>query len=253
MDPVDLILTSRREGRNFPDLGGAAPRDLAEGYALQRRLAEALGEAPPAGFKIGATARGMQAYLHLSHPCGGFTPRAGLREHHGEFRFADYRRPGVECEIGFRLRHDLSVGQHGRDALVDAIEHVFPAIEVVDNRYDDFAALGAPALIADQIFHAGGVTGAPASGWPGLDLAAAHGSIAVDGIVRAEGTGAELLGHPLDALAWLAGSGAAEAFGGLRAGQVIFLGSVTPPIWLDQPCEVTVTFDTLGQVTAGFR
>jgi 2-keto-4-pentenoate hydratase len=64
--------------------------------------------------------------------------------------------------------------------------------------------------------------------------------------------GADLLGHPLEALACLAGSPAAAAFGGLKAGQVVFLGSVTPPIWLNGPCEVTVAFDVLGRVTASF-
>jgi len=53
-------------------------------------------------------------------------------------------------------------------------------------------------------------------------------------------------------LAWLAGSGAAEAFGGLMAGQVVWLGSVTPPIWLDGPCEVVVVFDGLGRVDLRF-
>ena len=38
----------------------------------------------------------------------------------------------------------------------------------------------------------------------------------------------------------------------LRAGQVVFLGSVTPPIWLDGPCEVLVEFDTLGKVALSF-
>ncbi|MFH5927526.1 2-keto-4-pentenoate hydratase [Roseomonas xinghualingensis] len=252
MDAVARILAARRAAGFFPDLGAEAPADAAAGYALQFRLAQAMGAVPPAGFKIGATAKGMQAYLGLSHPCAGFCPAEGLREHHGTCRFADYRQAGVECEIGLRLAHDLAPGTHSRAALVEAVEHVFPAIEVVDQRYEDFVALGAPGIIADQVFHAGGVVGAPASGWPDLDLAAARGRVLVDGVERGQGLGAELLGHPLESLAWLAASPAAEIFGGLRAGQVVFLGSVTPPIWLDGPCEVTVSFDLLGEVTARF-
>lgn len=251
-DAVAEILAARRDRRNLDLPAADRPADLDAAYALQRRLAREMGEDPPAGWKIGATTKAMQAYLGLSHPCAGFTPRAGLRERHGEFRFADFVKPGVECEVGMRLRHGIAPGAHSREALADAVEHVFAAIEVVDQRYDDFVALGAPTLIADQVFHAGGVTGHPASGWPGLDLAATRGRVSVDGAVRAEGVGADLLGHPLDALGWLADSGAAHAFGGLRAGQVVFLGSVTPPIWLEGPCRVTVAFDTLGEVTATF-
>ena len=50
------------------------------------------------------------------------------------------------------------------------------------------------------------------------------------------------MGHPLNCLAWLAGSSVAAAFGGLKAGQVVMLGSVTPPIWLTGPASVTVDF-----------
>jgi 2-keto-4-pentenoate hydratase len=252
MDAIQQILAARRMRGAFPSLGEEKPSDEAAGYALQRRLAEAMGEVPPAGFKIGATTKAMQTYLGLSGPCAGFTQGANLHERHGDFRLADYRAPGVECEIGLRLRQDIVCGTHSREALADAIEQVFPAIEVVDQRYDDFVALGAPSLIADQVFHAGGVTGAPASGWAGLDLPAARGRITINGQVRGEGVGADLLGHPLDALAWLAGSGAAQVFGGLRAGQIVFLGSITPPIWLDAPSEVIVSFDLLGEVTARF-
>ncbi|WP_376088087.1 2-keto-4-pentenoate hydratase [Roseomonas sp. CCTCC AB2023176] len=251
-DAVAEILAARRDHRNLDLAMADRPADLEAAYALQRRLAREMGEDPPAGWKIGATTTSMQAYLGLTHPCAGFTPRTGLRDDHGEFRFADYVKPGVECEIGLRLRHGIAPGRHGRDALADAVEHVFAAIEVVDQRYGDFASLGAPTLIADQVFHAGGVMGHPASGWPGIDLAAARGFVSVDGAVRAEGVGADLLGHPLDALGWLADSGAAHAFGGLRAGQVVFLGSVTPPIWLDGPCRVSVSFEPLGEVTASF-
>jgi 2-keto-4-pentenoate hydratase len=56
----------------------------------------------------------------------------------------------------------------------------------------------------------------------------------------------------MEALAWLAGSDCALEFGGLKAGQVVFLGSVTPPIWLDGPCDVLVEFDTLGKVALTF-
>ena len=73
----------------------------------------------------------------------------------------------------------------------------------------------------------------PASGdWRDLDVAALRGRLIVDGHQRDEGVGADLMGHPLNCLAWLAGSSVAEAFGGLKAGQVVMLGSVTPPIWL---------------------
>jgi 2-keto-4-pentenoate hydratase len=95
--------------------------------------------------------------------------------------------------------------------------------------------------------------GRPVAGWREADLGAIRGRILVNGEIRGEGVGADLLGHPFEALAWLAGSEAAAVFGGLKAGQVVFLGSVTPPVWLDGPCQVTAEFDVLGKVEVTFR
>jgi 2-keto-4-pentenoate hydratase len=75
-----------------------------------------------------------------------------------------------------------------------------------------------------------------------------RGRLVVDGNQRDEGVGADLMGHPMNCLAWLAGSEVAAAFGGLRAGQVVMLGSVTPPVWLTAPASVMVDFSPLPTV-----
>jgi 2-keto-4-pentenoate hydratase len=235
-----------------PLLPRQAPGDAEAGYAVQRALARRLAADPPAGFKIGATTRQMQDYLGLSGPAAGFVPAASLNATPASLRFADFLAPGVECEVGLRLGRDLPPAPCSRAQAEDAVAEVFPAIEVVEKRYGDLGTLGTPTLIADQVFHAAGVLGAPVAGWRARDLGAARGRMWVAGALRGEGHGRDLLGHPMEALAWLAGSGAARAFGGLRAGQVVFLGSVTPPIWLDGPCEVRVEFDGLGEVTVRF-
>lgn len=84
--------------------------------------------------------------------------------------------------------------------------------------------------------------------WHSLDIATLRGRLVVDFHVRDEGVGADLMGHPLNCLAWLAGSSVAAAFGGLKAGQVVLLGSVTPPVWLTGPANVAVDFSPLPPV-----
>lgn len=250
---ADAILEARRARRPLAPLGAAlAPAEPEAGYAIQREVARRLNADPPAGFKIGATTAQMQAYLGLPGPAAGFVPAEGLRDTPATVRFADFLAPGVECEVGLRLGRDLPPGPCTRAEAEAAVAEVFPAIEIVERRYGDLAALGTPTLIADQVFHAAGVLGRPGADWRGLDLAATRGRMWVDDAIRGEGRGADLLGHPFEALAWLAGSGAARVFGGLRAGQVVFLGSVTPPIWLDGPCAVRVEFDGLGAVELCF-
>lgn len=249
---ADAILAARRARRPLEPLGGAAPADPAAGYAVQRLVAERLGAVPPAGFKIGATTRQMQEYLGLSGPAAGFVPSESLRPDGAALRFADFNNAGVECEVAVRLGRDLPFGPCTRERAAEAVAAVHPAIEVVEKRYPDLAALGTPTLIADQVFHAAGLLGAPVANWRDVDLGAARGELRVDGAAEGAGHGRDLLGHPFEALAWLAGSGAAEAFGGLKAGQVVWLGSVTPPIWLDGPCEVEASFDLLGAARLRF-
>ncbi len=249
---AEAILTARRARHILSPLGALAPADAEAGYALQHAVAMALGEVPPAGFKIGATTKQMQAYLGLTGPAAGFVSAAGLHTTPATLRLSDYVAPGVECEVGLRLGADLPAGPCTREQAVAAVAEVFAAIEVVDKRYNDLAALGTPTLIADQVFHAGGVLGTPTPGWRGRDLGATRGRMTVGGAIRGEGVGADLLGHPFAALAWLASSPAAAVFGGLRAGQVVLLGSVTPPFWIEGPCQVLVEFDTLGRVELRF-
>ncbi len=228
-----------------PPLG---PRTEAEGAAAQRALARRLGEDPPAGFKIGATARTMQDYLGLSGPAAGFIASSGLHASGAALRHADFTRPGVECELAVRLARDLPPGPCTRDQAAEAVGEVMAGIELVENRYGDLTTLGTPALIADRVFHAAAVLGAGVPAWRQLDLAGLPGRITVDDASAGEGRGGDLLGHPLNCLAWLAGSEVAAAFGGLRAGQVVMLGSVTPPVWLDARAEVSVTFPPLPEV-----
>jgi 2-keto-4-pentenoate hydratase len=249
---ADAILAAWREKRSLAPLGEAAPRTPEAGYAVQREVAEARGAIPPAGFKIGATTKQMQAILGLAGPAAGFVPRSSVNPSGTEFRFADFRNPGVECEIGLRLGRDLPHGPTTWKQAAAAVADVFPAIEIVERRYGDMSRLHTPTLIADQVFHASGVIGAPVADWQALDLGAARGEFHVGGTLVGAGHGRDLLGHPMEALAWLAGSGAAAVFGGLQAGQVVWLGSVTPPIWLEGPGLVEAVFDTLGTARLSF-
>ncbi len=63
------------------------------------------------------------------------------------------------------------------------------------------------------------------------DLAAMQGRAFINGTLAGEGTGADVLGHPLHALAWLANHLAARG-DGLEAGQLVLTGSLVKTVWL---------------------
>ncbi|PPQ36477.1 2-keto-4-pentenoate hydratase [Rhodopila globiformis] len=229
---------------------GIAPRTEAEGAAVQLALARLAGAIPPCGFKIGATGSRMQAYLGVNEPIAGFMRAADVHQGRADLRFADFVRPGAECEVAVRLATDLPPGPCSLDQALAAVGDFVAAIEIVENRYGDLAQVGMPTLVADQMYHAAAVVGDQGEvDWRRLDIAALGGRISLDDGSGDQGITTDLLGHPLNGLAWLAGSSVAAAFGGLKAGQVVMLGSVTPPVWLTGPAIVTVEFPPLPAVT----
>ena len=150
-----------------------------------------------------------------------------------------------------RLARDLPPGAYTKETVAGAVGEFVAGIEIVENRYDDLKTLGTPTLIADQVYHVAAVLGDQGgANWRGLDIGSLRGRILIDGIERDAGVTSDLMGHPFTCLAFLASSSVAAAFGGLRAGQCIMLGSVTPPVWLDAPAVVTVEFAGLPPVTA---
>lgn len=246
---AELLLKERRAHRKLtpfaPEVGLTSE---AEGIAAQCALAERMGGLPPAGFKIGATAKHMQDYLGLDAPLAGFMPGSGVYSSGIRLQFADFQSPAVECELAMRLEADLPPGPCSAERAAAAVGEVSAGIEIVENRYPDLREFGVPALIADQMFHAGAVIGTAEKDWRKLDLKAITGRILINQCPRGDGKGKELMGDPLTALAWLAASPLAAAFGGLKAGQVVMLGTVTPAVWLMGPAAVEVVFEPLAPV-----
>ena len=252
-EPAAAALRRARLGRRLvlPLPDAIAPRTEADGAAVQLALARLVGAVPCAGFKIGATGKRMQEYLGLTGPAAGFMQAANVFRDDGAVRFADCIKPGVECEVAVRLAHDLPPGAYSKETVAAAVAEFVTGIEIVENRYDDLKSLGTPTLIADQVYHVAAVLGSPGGvDWRALATGALRGRILIDGVERDAGVTSDLMGHPFTCLAYLASSPVAAAFGGLKAGQCVMLGSVTPPVWLDGPAHVRVEFEGLPAVRA---
>jgi 2-keto-4-pentenoate hydratase len=78
------------------------------------------------------------------------------------------------------------------------------------------------------------------------------GRAVVNGNEVSRGTGADVLGHPHNALAWLANHLAADGKG-LRAGQIVLTGSLVKTVWLEAGDKVVMELKGLGTVAAAFE
>ena len=83
------------------------------------------------------------------------------------------------------------------------------------------------------------------------DLLSVIGRALINGSEAGRGTGADVLGHPHHALAWLANHLAAEGRG-LHAGQIVLTGSLVKTVWLKPADHVVMELDGLGRVEATF-
>jgi 2-keto-4-pentenoate hydratase len=83
------------------------------------------------------------------------------------------------------------------------------------------------------------------------DLHKVVGRAFVNGVEAGQGTGADVLGHPHNALAWLANHLAASGKH-LRAGEIVLTGSLVKTIWLKPGDRVMMDLRGLGSVGATF-
>jgi 2-oxo-3-hexenedioate decarboxylase/2-keto-4-pentenoate hydratase len=250
------IAAARRNRTPLPPLApDAAPGSEAEGYRIQdavhKLLAAELGAL--VGYKIGCTSPVMQQYLDIPHPCGGGVFAKGVSDSGASLSTKDFVRVGVECEIAVRLGRDLALTEEPFTAewVAESIEAYLPAIEIVDDRYVDWQTLGAPTLVADDFFAAGCVLGKPVARVGVPDVLHVIGRALINGVEVGRGTGADVLGHPHNALAWLANHLAADGKS-LRAGQLVLTGSLVKTVWLNAGDEVAMELEGLGRVEATF-
>jgi 2-oxo-3-hexenedioate decarboxylase/2-keto-4-pentenoate hydratase len=83
------------------------------------------------------------------------------------------------------------------------------------------------------------------------DLLKVVGRAIINDVEVGRGTGADVLGHPHNPLAWLANHLAADGEG-LRAGQIVLTGSLVKTIWLNPGDAVMMELSQLGSVHAAF-
>jgi 2-keto-4-pentenoate hydratase len=205
------------------------PADLDEAYAIRRAfqdIEEKKGRGSIAGYKIGLTTPVMQKLCGVGEPCYGAIFSREVHHRRAELRAADYCRLGVETEIAFRLGADLPQG--GAPAEVAAaVESCMAAIELIEDLHYDYKRLDAAAMVAGNVWNAGVVLGTPVTDWRSQDLARVTARLSINGRAIGSGNGGDVMGHPLNALAWLADKLAAAGTP-LRRGTIIMTGSMVP-------------------------
>jgi len=251
---ADWLYRSIQTREVMADPIGGLPAALADNYAIQDALVVRMSEddGPVVGWKIALTSPVMQAMCGVDHPCAGAVLRDRVHHSPAVCNTSKLGRLGAEAEIAFAIGRDMRglSKPYTAESAADSISIAYAAIELVDDRNADYSRMTAQKLVANNSLNAAIVLGSAVEDWRLLDLRSARGEMRIDGAPVATGVGADILGHPLNAVAWLANNMLTRGRM-LRAGDVVMCGSFvrtqfpatgqTVACWVEGLGEATVT------------
>jgi len=231
---TDLAARLAEARRTGNALDAPASLSLADGYAIAEAVVGRLGT--PVGWKIGATSAGAQAALAVGEPICGRVFVVGASG--GTVALPGGRAAEAEPEIVVRLARDPA----DVSDVAEAIAGLHLGIEIVRPSRDDALALGAGFIVADNAAHVALVVGPALAAGALDDPAALAVELRRNGEPQGTGNAASVLGHPLEALRWLAGARR------LRAGDWIATGAMARACPLVSGDEVVADFGAFGSV-----
>ena len=166
--------------------------------------------------------------------------------------FSNYVRPGVECELAVKISEDTNVGFSGYTAetISKHVDSIAVAIEIVDDRWEDYSSIDTNSLISDDFFAAGIVLGE----FFERDLInpkILHGNMVINDEIIGEGMGSDIMQDPYNALAWIA-NWLSSNNQNLKQGEIIMLGSIVQSQWVSYGDKVEVEIEKLGKTSVTF-
>ncbi|MBM3528058.1 MAG: hypothetical protein FJX62_08195 [Alphaproteobacteria bacterium] len=201
------------------------------------------------GWKAGFGAPAARQSLRIRMPLVGFLVDSALIDTGATVSLEGWRKPIAEAEIAAYIGRDLPANAD-RETVRRAIVAIGPAIELidVDGPMDDV-----PAILAGDIFQRHVIlgrrdimrSGARLDGLKARVFQSGKEIVAPADLETNTGRVHETVAHVADIAAALGE--------GLRAGQVIICGSITPPMFL-QPGEtgVSYTLEPVGSISVRF-
>jgi len=200
------------------------------------------------GYKIGCVSEGNQKIMGVTHPVTGRLWSTEQYEDGIELRKSDFANIAIEAEFAVTLSRELDPADLSVTSIVEAIDTVFPVLELHNLIMRGEAPLG-HELIANNAIHAGVVRGAGNKGKT-LDIETDL-ALIYDGETVDSWTGIRWPVDVLEAIPWLA-TMLARYGKRLVAGDTILVGALGPPIPVEGATRVDVTSSVFGKVTATF-
>ena len=180
----------------------------------------------------------------MHEPVFGCLLADGLKPSGHVFSRDELIEPGFENELCIVLGRDVPPGA-ARDEVAAAVARIHPAFEIIETRGDLTRQLA--LALADNAQQKAFVLGPPVGPEALPELGKVEARVLINGAEAATGRGDAVLGHPYNAVTWLAGK-LAEFGERLRAGDTIMSGSFTRQFPLNRGDRVECAFAGIGSV-----
>lgn len=202
------------------------------------------------GRKIGLTAKAVQAQLGVDQPDFG-TLFDDMGYSDGQLvPFGMLQQPKIEAEIAFVMGRDLDHAELVMDDVVQAIDHVLPAMEIVGSRIDKWN-IKFVDTVADNASSSAYVLGTKPCKLSEIDLLNCAMRMTLRQETVSTGQGSACLGNPLNAVLWLAQT-MARLGSPIRAGDLILSGALGPMVPVAPGDAFETTIEGLGTVMCRF-
>lgn len=224
---------------------------LDQAYAIQDALRSEMGRKGERfiGWKMGATSEAARADLGVDHPLAGFLLGSGQFASGAEVPLSRFANLVAEVEVAFRMRTKLMGPGVTADSALLAVEGVLPALELPDFFFAGKAR--AVDIVASGVYASAIVLGSPLTPLRGLDLALEGVVYEHNGRIVGTHTAAEVMGNPLNSLAWLANHLATRGLG-LLPGDLVMSGSISKPLRPKAGETIRARFTRMGSISAKF-
>lgn len=250
---ADFLVQSHARREPYRSVAGEIPiAGLDQAYDVQdafvaRRLASGAGA--PWGYKIALTSKAMQEMCGVDRPLAGVVFSSVVRQGPARLALSDFQHVGVEFELAVQLAGTLVPGGAAwtGETVADHVAACLPALELVEDRHCDYGNLEALGLIADNAWNGGVILGEATGDWRALDLANTPVALFWTGTDEERSNTSAALGHPFNAVAWIANHLNARGKA-LQAGEWVMTGSTMRTRFPEGGEEVRYTIDGLGSV-----
>ena len=225
---------------------------LDDAYAVQMASVQAWTKEGRvrSGYKIGLTNQAGQQAFGLTEPALGHLFKDMCLDSGETQNLGELYQPKVEGELAFVLGHDLAGPGVSALDVRRATYGVVAALEIMDTRFQGWQ-VKAPGLIADNCSGARYVLDSKVTPLDGLEPRYFGFVLQKNGQVIGSGAGVNVLGDPLESVAWLANKLASLGLS-LKAGEVVMSGAVIPPVVAEGGDLIHLTVDRVGQVFCRF-